>query len=50
MNGAAIDLKSAHVWAELRVTPRNPSARWTSHLAQTVVRDLAARRSRLEAG
>src|SRR5690606_29010247 len=25
----AIDVGSAYVWAELHVTPRNPSARWT---------------------
>ncbi|MGH9168717.1 MAG: hypothetical protein ACRD02_12920, partial [Acidimicrobiia bacterium] len=42
---AAIDVGSAHCWAKLHVTPRNPSARWTSQLA----RDLARRGWRLEA-
>lgn len=45
----AIDVGSAWCWAELHVTPRNPSARWTSHLAQTVARDLSGRGWRLEA-
>jgi len=45
----AIDLASAHVWAELHVTPRNPSARFTSALAQRVAADLAARGWRVEA-
>jgi transposase InsO family protein len=45
----AIDVKSAHVWAELHVTPRNPSARWTSHLAPRVATDLADRGWELEA-
>jgi hypothetical protein len=45
----AIDVKSAHVWAELHVTPRNPSARWTSHLARRVATDLADRGWELEA-
>ncbi len=39
----AIDVASACAWAELHVTPRNPSARWTSHLARVVAGDLAAR-------
>lgn len=45
----AIDVGSAYVWAELHVTPRNPSARWSSRLAQRVARELAARGWRLEA-
>ena len=45
----AIDVASAHVWAELHVTPRNPSARWTSALARRVAEDLAGRGWRLEA-
>jgi hypothetical protein len=32
----AIDVGSAHCWAELHLTPRNPSARWTSELARRV--------------
>ncbi len=39
----AIDVGSAHCWAELHLTPRNPSARWTSELARRVASDLAAR-------
>jgi transposase len=39
----AIDVASAHCWAELHLTPRNPSARWTSELARRVAEDLAAR-------
>ncbi len=45
----AIDVASAHVWAELYVTPRNPSARFTSILAKKVAQDLAARGWQLEA-
>src|ERR671919_2647405 len=45
----AIDVGSAYCWAELHVTPRNPSARWTSHLARTVAADLSRRGWRLEA-
>jgi transposase InsO family protein len=45
----AIDVASSYCWAELRVTPRNPSARWTSHLAHTVAADLSRRGWRLEA-
>lgn len=44
----AIDVASSYVWAELRVTPRNPSAHWTSHLARTMAADLAARGWSLE--
>jgi transposase InsO family protein len=39
----AIDVGSSHCWAELHTTPKNPSARWTSHLAERVAADLAAR-------
>jgi transposase InsO family protein len=45
----AIDVKSAHVWAELHVTPRNPSARWTSRIARRVAKDLSDRGWKLEA-
>ena len=38
----AIDVASAYTWAELRTTPRNPSAKWTSQLARRVASDLAA--------
>lgn len=45
----AIDVASAYTWAELWVTPRNPSARWTSELARRVARELRERGWRLEA-
>ena len=45
----AIDVGSAYVWAELHVTPRNPSARWTSQLARRVAADLAERGWQLDA-
>ena len=44
----AIDVASAFTWAELHITPRNPSAKWTSHLAKRVAKDLAGRGWRLE--
>jgi transposase InsO family protein len=44
----AIDVGSSFCWAELHTTPKNPSARWTSHLAERVAADLAARGWRLE--
>ena len=44
----AIDVASAYTWAELHVTPRNPSAKWTSRLARRVAADLAARGWELE--
>jgi transposase InsO family protein len=44
----AIDLASSVVWAELRTTPLNPSARNTSQLAKRVAADLATRGWRLE--
>ena len=37
----AIDVASCHTWAEIWVTPRNPSPRWTSVLARRVAADLA---------
>jgi transposase InsO family protein len=37
----AIDVASAHAWARLQVTRRNPSAVWTSQLARRVASDLA---------
>ena len=45
----AIDVASAYTWAELHTTPRNPSAKWTSHLARRVASHLAARGWELEA-
>jgi hypothetical protein len=44
----AIDVASAYTRATLQVTRRNPSAVWTSALAQKVAADLAARGWRLE--
>ena len=44
----AIDLASSYVWAELAVTPLNPSARKTSALARRVAAELAAQGWRLE--
>lgn len=44
----AIDVASAFTWAELHITPKNPSAKWTSHLAKRVASDLAARGWKLE--
>lgn len=37
----AIDVATALTWAELHVTPRNPSAKWTSRLARKAARDLS---------
>jgi transposase InsO family protein len=45
----AIDVGSAWAWAELHVTPRNPSARYTSRLARRVARDLKRFGWKLEA-
>ena len=45
----AIDVGSAYCWTELHLTPRNPSARWTSELARRVAQDLASRGWSLEA-
>ena len=36
----AIDVGSAYAWAEIHVTPHNPSARYASKLARRVARDL----------
>lgn len=36
----AIDVGSAYAWAEIHVTPHNPSTRFCSRLAQRVARDL----------
>lgn len=44
----AIDVGSSFCWAELHTTPKNPSARWTSHLAERVAADLATRGWRLQ--
>jgi transposase InsO family protein len=44
----AVDVASAYTWATLQVTPRNPSAAWTSQLAQQVAADLATRGWTLE--
>lgn len=45
----AIDVASAYTWAQLYLTPKNPSARWTSELARQVAGDLAQRGWRMEA-
>jgi transposase InsO family protein len=45
----AIDVASSYTWAELHLTPKNPSARWTSALARRVAEELAGRGWRLEA-
>lgn len=45
----AIDVASGFMWAELHLTPKNPSARFTSALARRVAGDLARRGWRLEA-
>lgn len=45
----AIDVGSAWAWAELHVTPRNPSSRFTSRLARRVARDLKRFGWKLEA-
>lgn len=44
----AIDLATSYLWAELHVTPLNPSASRTSALARRVAADLAAHGWRLE--
>ena len=48
-SAANADVGSAYVWAELHVTPRNPSARWTSRLARRAAAELSARGWKLEA-
>lgn len=45
----ALDVGSAYAWAELHVTPHNPSARYTSRLARRVARDLKRFGWKLEA-
>ena len=40
---SATDVFSAYTWAEVRVTPKNSSARWTSTLARRVAEDLLIR-------
>lgn len=45
----AIDVASAYAWAEVHVTPKNPSAHWTSALAEEVAADLARRGWKLDA-
>jgi transposase InsO family protein len=45
----AIDVASASTWAELHLTPKNPSAQWTSALARRVAKELAGRGWRLAA-
>lgn len=45
----AIDVGSAWAWAELHVTPRNPSSRYTSRLARRVAQDLKRCGWKLEA-
>ena len=44
----AIDVASSYCWAELHLTPRNPSARFTSELARRVAQDLSARGWKLD--
>ncbi len=44
----AIDLATSYLWAELHVTPLNPSAKKTSGLARRVAADLAAAGWQLE--
>lgn len=38
----AIDVASSYTWAEVWVTPKTPSPRWTSVLARRVAAELAA--------
>ena len=45
----AIDVASSYTWVELRVTPENPAAQWTSVLARRVVGELAKKGWKLEA-
>ncbi len=39
----ACDVASSYTWAELHVTPKNPSAQWTSALARRVAQELSER-------
>ncbi len=41
-------MASSYTWAEIHVTPKNPSARYTSALARRVAQDLVRRGWRLE--
>jgi hypothetical protein len=45
----ACDVTSSYTWAELHVTPKNPSAQWTSALARRVAQELSERGWKLEA-
>ncbi len=44
-----IDVASAYTWAELHLTPKNPSPQWTSVLARRLAEEIAGRGWRLEA-
>ena len=44
------DVASSYTWAELHVTPQNPSAQWTSGLARRVAHELCQRSWQLAAG
>src|SRR5439155_20369978 len=44
---SACDVASSYTWAELHVTPKNPSAHWTSALARRVAHELSQRGRRL---
>jgi transposase len=46
---SACDVASSYTWAELHVTPKNPSAQWTSGLARRVAHELSERGWKLEA-
>ena len=45
----ACDVASSYTWAELHLTPKNPSAHWTSALARRVAQELSERGWKLEA-
>jgi transposase InsO family protein len=45
----ACDVASSYTWAELHLTPKNPSAHWTSALARRVAQELSERGWQLEA-
>ena len=46
---SACEVASSYTWAELHVSPKNPSARWTSALARRVAHELSQRGWKLEA-
>src|SRR5439155_620698 len=46
---SACDVASSYTWAELHVSPKNPSAHWTSFLARRVAQELSERGWKLEA-